>query len=261
MRVPKQAVRVRDAFMRIASHELKTPVAALFSAAQIAQRMLARETIQNDRLTKVLDMQVWQTRRLTKLINGLLDTTRIAAGTLSLYIESLDLKQVVRNVITELQYTTTQHTLVYEGQDTPLEIEGDSLRLEQVYYNLLQNAIKYSPDGGVITVSLDHDEQQAVIRIQDQGIGIPPEDLPHIFEPFYRSPAASASSVNGMGIGLYVTAQIIELHEGTLAVESTIEQGTTFLVTLPLKQKTRGEPDRAKETEKDDQQAIVGKSN
>lgn len=127
-----------------------------------------------------------------------------------------------------------QHTLQLLGPDEPVIIEGDALRLEQVLQNLIDNAIKYSPQGGPIIVRLEHQGRQVAISVSDRGIGIPPDALPHLFNRFYRVSSAGTRQVSGMGLGLYVVKEIVTLHGGSIQIDSREGDGSTFTVVLPV---------------------------
>ena len=127
-----------------------------------------------------------------------------------------------------------QHTIELTGQDEALVVIGDELRLEQVLHNLIGNAIKYSPSGGLISVGLERQDGMACLSVSDRGLGIPAHALPHLFERFYRADNVDEQHISGVGIGLYVVNEIVTLHAGTVTVESTEGQGSTFRVFLPL---------------------------
>jgi signal transduction histidine kinase len=137
-------------------------------------------------------------------------------------------------VIDEVQVVLENHSIELDAANTTLLVQGDILRLEQVLQNLLQNAIKYSPEGGTVRVRLERREQWACLVVVDQGIGIPPEALSQMFQPFYRAPNTLERPIVGMGIGLYVVKEIVALHGGEVEVNSVEGQGSTFLVRLPL---------------------------
>jgi signal transduction histidine kinase len=230
----EDAVQLRDDFLAIASHELKTPITALSTTAQLLERQLTHEQPDLTRLSYFVDVQRRQTKRLTLLIDSMLDVTRIEKGNLSLECAPMDLIALVRPIIDELALTSSHHTLTLEAPATPLIINGDAPRLEQVWYNLLQNAIKYSPEGGTVTVRITADEQQACVAVTDQGIGIPRAALTHLFEMFYRASNAQDENIKGMGVGLSVSQHIVELHGGSLTATSSEGQGSTFTAHLPL---------------------------
>jgi signal transduction histidine kinase len=142
-------------------------------------------------------------------------------------------------VVAEVQPTLTQHTVTCATPDAPLIIEGDALRLEQVLQNLIGNAIKYSPAGGLVSVRVERRSEWAYVDVTDQGIGIPQEAVAKLFERFYRASNVDGRGIGGMGIGLYVVKEIVTLHGGKIAVTSQEGEGSTFTICLPL---VRGQP-------------------
>jgi signal transduction histidine kinase len=177
---------------------------------------------------------VAQAQRLNKMILGLLDASRIETGQLSIERAPVDLCALVGRVVEEIQPTLVNHTLDFQIPSSTLIIDGDEVRLEQVVQNLLSNAVKYSPHGGPIVLQIDHHGQQARLLVTDAGIGIPAQDQPHLFQRFYRASNAATQYMSGMGIGLSVVKEIVTLHGGTVALESSDGQGSTFVVCLPL---------------------------
>jgi signal transduction histidine kinase len=228
------AVHSRDAFFSIASHELKNPLTALLGHAQILQRRLVGEAALSERNQRALEIVVEQAVRMNTMITAMLDVGRIATGHLALDHAPLDVVALAQRVLAELQDTLTRHTLICSDPGIPLMVEGDALRLEQVLQNLLQNAVKYSPSGGSIGVQIERQGRQVWIAIRDEGIGIPQEALPQLFQRFYRAPRAASGAIDGLGIGLYVVKEIVTLHGGTITVESREGAGSTFTVALPL---------------------------
>lgn len=236
--IAEDAVKIRDQFLSIAAHELKTPLTSLLGNTQLLERHLRRNGNLNEREQHSLDVVVSQSRRLNQMIMALLDIARIQGGQLSIAPAETNLTQLVQRVVAEVEPTLTQHTLVCE---TPLQsviIQADELRLEQVLQNLIQNAIKYSPKGGQVRIVLEQSEEAAHIQIHDQGLGIPDEAHAHLFERFYRATNADPQRISGMGIGLFVVKQIVELHGGDVTVTSTEGVGSTFTVTLPKRTRT-----------------------
>jgi PAS domain S-box-containing protein len=230
----QEAVRIRDAFLSIASHELKNPLTSLLGNAQLLQRRATRSSTQSDRDQQALTVIVDQATRLNKLLTTLLDVSRLENGQLGLERTPLDLCELAQRIVTDVQSTLTQHTLTIRTPEGPLIVSGDALRLEQVLQNLLQNAIKYSPVGGLISIAIAQHRQMASMSVTDQGIGIPQEALPRLFDRFYRATQREAGGIGGLGIGLYVVKEIVTLHGGTITVTSTEGAGSTFTIDLPL---------------------------
>jgi PAS domain S-box-containing protein len=228
------AVRARDQFLSIASHELKTPLTSLMGYVDLMQRRAARAGEQSERDQRAIRVVGEQAARLNKLIGALLDLSRIETGQLSIERGLVDLNALARRLVEETQPTTDRHTITFSGDDQPVMLLGDELRLEQVIQNLIQNAIKYSPVGGTVAVQIERQGANAYVRVSDQGIGIPATALPQLFRRFYRAPNADSQHISGMGIGLYVVKEIIELHGGTVEAASQEGQGSTFTLCLPL---------------------------
>jgi signal transduction histidine kinase len=226
------AVSTRDLFFSVASHELRSPLTSLLGNAQLLQRRAIGSL--NERKTRNLQVIVDQAKRLNRLILALLDHSRIQNGRLTLEQTPLDVVVLVREVIDEVSIGIIDHRITLSLPDQPLIVAGDAVRLGQVFHNLLNNAIKYSPDGGIIRVRISTDGISAFITIHDEGIGIPAEALPHLFTQFYRAPNAQSRNITGLGIGLFIIHEIIDLHGGQISAESTEGAGSTFTVQLPL---------------------------
>ncbi len=177
------------------------------------------------------------TVKMNGMVEDLLDIAKLQAGQkLDLDIRPVQLIALVEQVRAELQETTRRHRIIVEAPTQEVIVRGDRIRLDRVFTNLLSNAIKYSPMGGQIAVEIVLEEGEerwwVVLSIQDQGVGIPAEDQPYIFEPFYRA-GNVAGQVQGTGVGLASVAQVISQHGGTIAISSVEGQGSTFIVRLP----------------------------
>ncbi len=227
-------MRLRDQFLSIASHELKTPLTTLLGNAQLLQRRARRAGDFEERHLRTIDLIADQASRLNKMIAGLLDISRIEAGHLSIERAALDLGALARRVVEEVRPTLDRHTIECMAPNQPLVVEGDELRLEQVLQNLIGNAIKYSPQGGPVVVRVARRGTMACVDVIDQGIGIPVIALPQLFRRFYRASNVDAQHISGMGVGLYVVKEIIALHGGEVTVASQEGQGSTFSCYLPL---------------------------
>jgi signal transduction histidine kinase len=228
------AVQLRDQFLSIAAHELKTPLTSLLGYAQLLQRRTQRASSLSDADQRALGVIVAQASRLNRMVAALLDIARIEGGQLSITRTPLDLCELARRVAEEAREQAEDHALEIACPTEPLMIEGDDLRLEQVLQNLIQNAIKYSSPGAPVALRVERRGDTACVAVVDQGMGIPQEALSQLFQRFYRAPNVDEHQISGMGIGLYVVKEIITLHNGTVAVESIEGQGSTFTICLPL---------------------------
>lgn len=234
------AVEARDEFLSIAAHELKTPTAALLTATQLLRKWLPQEQKPSDRVQRELDVISIASGRLNKLIDSLTEFAQIQTGRFTLEHQPVVLCALARRVLSDLRPTERHYVALFCADET-LTIKGDALRLERVLYNLAQNAIKYSPRGGPITVRIERQDDQALIHVQDHGIGIPPTAQAQIFQRFYRASNAIQQHIGGTGIGLYLVKEIVARHGGTVAVSSMEGYGSTFTVRLPLSQQQSAE--------------------
>lgn len=232
----ENALRIRDEFLSIAAHELKTPLTTLMGNVDLIERRARRENSLSERDARSVHVAGQQARRLKQLIDGLLDLSRLELGQLSIEPQPLDLRALARRVVDEVQPGLSRHSIVFRMPDQPVTIAGDEVRLEQVLQNLIQNAIRYSPNGGSVEVLVEAAEQpaRACLRVRDHGIGIASDALEQLFERFYRVPDASIEHIHGVGIGLYVVKEIVTMHGGTVKVASEAGVGSTFTVYLPL---------------------------
>ncbi len=229
----QQAIGVRDSFLSLAVHELRTPLAAALGNVQLLIRRVERAGLADDRYGRNLRIVEGQLRRLANLVDMLLDVSRLEAGQLSIQRAPVDLVALARRVIERAEGSLVTHVLRYDGPAEPIRIEGDAVRLEQVLDNLLQNAAKYSPLGSTITVLAGQQQERVWFAVRDEGVGINPAALPYLFDRFYRARDPSTRAVPGMGVGLYVVREIVAMHGGTVQVESEPGRGSTFTVWLP----------------------------
>ncbi|MCM2324667.1 MAG: HAMP domain-containing histidine kinase, partial [Oligoflexia bacterium] len=231
----RDAVRVRDDFMSIASHELRTPLTPLKVQLQMIQRLAEKDllaTYPKEQLNKLVGLTDRQLARLSTLIDDLLDITRIASGRFELRPEEVRLGALVQDVTSRyLPHMPMPTPVVNLALNDTATGRWDRLRIEQVVMNLLSNALKYG-DGKPVEISTRTERDKAVLTVQDHGMGIAPEDQERIFNRFER--AVSSQHFGGLGLGLYITRQIVQAHEGTIRVESELGKGSRFIVELPL---------------------------
>jgi signal transduction histidine kinase len=223
--------RQRSEFLSVASHELKTPLTPLSLSLQGIERRVARGQPLDGAMVIRARRQV---TRLASLIDDLLDLSRLEAGRLYLARERIDLRPVVEEVVDEFRDTSAIHVLHFAAPGEPVPVMGDPSRLEQVLVNLVQNAIKYSPRGGAIRVAVERRGDEAVVSVADPGIGIPAGEQHHVFERFFRARNATARNFGGLGIGLFVSHQIVTQHGGRFEVESEPGKGSTFRFRLAV---------------------------
>lgn len=231
-RAAQEALRERDAFVAIASHELRNPLTTLLGRAELLRIRGTRTGVFAERDLADLQIIVRQAQRINALLGDLLGAVQVGNESFAVTVEPVNLVRLVTQAVTTLQPLLTKHMLVVQG-DSAVDVTADPVRVDQIVQNLLGNAIKYSPDGGTITVEITHDEREACLAISDQGLGMPPEALPLLFRRFYRVPS-SARVAEGTGIGLFVVKELVERQGGRVEVSSTLGVGSTFAVRLPL---------------------------
>lgn len=226
--------RLKDEFLSIASHELRTPVTSIKGYTQLAKSLIQ----ENDLATSAeyLDVALDQIDRMSRLILELLDVSRIETGRLEIRRDDINWPQFVRNVVHRHQTANPDRLFAAEILDSKVSVQGDRDRLEQVLGNLLENAVKYSPEGTGVDVRVTHEDGRVVTSIMDRGIGIPHDEMTQVFERFHRGRQVSSTNYGGLGLGLYISKQIVERHNGTIWVESREGQGTTFHFALPTTQ-------------------------
>lgn len=231
----QKAIRLRDEFLSIASHELRTPITPLKLQLQMLKRLLAKDALASypaHKIEQLFNIADRQMARFQKLIEELLDVSRISVGRLTLEREAFDLAEVVQEIVHQFAGELEKARCQLELEVASAMGVWDKLRVEQVLMNLLANAMKYGA-GKPIKILLESANGVARLRVQDHGRGIAKEDQARIFNRFER--AASTRDFPGLGLGLYITRQILEAHGGSIKVESEPEKGATFIVELPLR--------------------------
>lgn len=227
LREREQAIRQRDQFLAMLGHELRNPLSAISMAAELACHQNNEER----------DIILRQTRHLTRLVDDLLDVARVTSGKIVLKRAGVDLRQVVERALEVVQPLMQQQRLEVwlELPNEPVFVDGDQVRLEQVVGNLLTNAAKYTPEAGRVEVRLQRGGTKAWISVRDNGMGISQEMLARVFDLFTQAEGTLDRAKGGMGIGLTLVRNLVELHGGTVHAESAgIGQGSTFSVCLPV---------------------------
>jgi signal transduction histidine kinase len=237
----KELDRMKSQFLSIASHELKTPITAMSGFLQVSLRRVKKlgegeaaapvaEGLRG--ITEQLEVVYRQTGKLARLVDELLDVSRIQTGRIEFRYGDVDLSDLANEVATRMQLTTTTHEISVR-RDTESIVTADRDHLEQVLNNLVTNAIKYSPSGGTITIDVRPDDGGVRVSVSDQGIGIPEKELEAIFGLFYRSPDRAARDAAGMGLGLYISKEIVVRHGGRIWAESGGTKGSILNVVIP----------------------------
>ncbi len=225
--------RTRNEFVANASHELKTPLATM--------KLLSETILYQDDPDPALMKEFFgdinhEVDRLTRIVSELLKLVQEDASAGGLNFETLRLDSLVEGVCGRLETLAENKNITLETDLVPVEMQGDSMRLEQIVVNLVENAIKYTDEGSV-SVSVSDEGEWAVFAVKDTGIGIPEESIEHLFERFYRVDKARSRSTGGTGLGLSITEKLINLHGGSIEVKSRLGEGSTFTVQLPVRQK------------------------
>jgi PAS domain S-box-containing protein len=238
------ANRTKDEFLSVLSHELRTPLNSMLGWT----RMLRSGVLDEDRIRKAIEVIERNTRLQIHLIEDLLDVSRIISGKMRIEKEPLDLVAVVREAVETTRPSVSAKNVGCEfnsESDSSLLINGDAVRLQQVIINLVDNAVKFTPEGGRVSVTLKRSGGAAELTVSDTGIGIEPEFLPFIFDRFRQADASTRRSYTGLGLGLAIVRKIVELHGGSITADSAgVEKGSVFTISLPLAYEFYAEEDR-----------------
>jgi signal transduction histidine kinase/ActR/RegA family two-component response regulator len=232
----EQANRLKDQFLAIVSHELRTPLNAILGWAD----MLRRGTIDEGRRDRAFQAIYDSAKSQAQLIDELLDVARIMSGKLRLEQGDVDIHETIRRALEIVQPDADKHriNIVFDAEATigAVHVQGDGARLQQIVWNLLTNAVKFTPDGGAVHVRVRHATAGIEIAVADSGRGIPRDFLPYVFEPFRQADGSTTRQHGGLGLGLSIVKHLVEAHSGSVKVESGGDgQGTTFTVALPVR--------------------------
>ena len=229
----KKLDQLKDEFIGLVSHELRSPLTVIMGAVNTALTEGAR--LSRDEMRQLLQDAAWETEVLSHLLGNLLELSRARADRLFLSREPVNVKDIVKDVVDKIKRQTSNHSFETDLPRVLPPVHADQLRLERILHNLLENAVKYSPDGGKIIISARLENDHMVIGVSDEGIGISLHDQAKLFSPFERLAAQRLEGVKGIGLGLLVCRRLVEAHGGRIWVESEPGRGSTFYFTLPLK--------------------------
>lgn len=227
----KEAYDKQKQFAADASHELRTPLAVLLASAEL---LLADPSIQNPFLRQVLEDLKSEVKKMTNLVSDLLMVARSDNNALKIKIQRLDLSEILEQVVRTMKPIAEKKNILLGGENfRKTLINADEQKIKQLAIILVDNAIKYTPEGGSVLVSLENtDDSRAIFAVMDSGIGIAAEDLDRVFERFYRVDKARSREMGGNGLGLAIAAEIVKLHDGKISVASKLGEGTKFTVEL-----------------------------
>lgn len=225
----RRILQQKDEFINVVSHELKTPVTSLKASMQILNRM--KDNPKPEVFSKMLTQSNISLNRLSGLINDLLDSNRISLGQLQLKKTTFSIANLVNDCCSYMR-TAGTHEIVLRG-DVHLHVTADELQIDQVLVNLVNNAVKYAPNSKTIEVLIEQLEQEAKVSVKDKGPGIPADQIPCLFDRYYRADYSSMQ-FSGLGLGLYISSEIIKKHSGRIGVHSAPGKGSSFWFTLPL---------------------------
>jgi signal transduction histidine kinase len=225
--------QAKDEFLAVTAHELRTPVTALLGYTNLLVKR-AELGDWGDRDLHALRMIETQAQRLTQLVNGLIDVSRVQTGSIELQRVRVELRALIEQSAAAARAQAVDHTIVVDASEHPVHVFGDPQRLDQIVTQLIGNALKYSPWGGTVRVGVWANDV-AHITVTDDGIGIPDQAIPQLFDRFYRATNVDSDRISGLGIGLYLAKELVAAHDGEISVRSQPGEGTTFEIQLPLR--------------------------
>lgn len=233
----KELDQLKSDFVSMVSHELRAPLTNINGSIEL---MLTDGDMESQSQRTMLRIIGEQSARLTRLVQGILNVSRIEARKLEIHPQAIDVKPLMEKVVENLRRSEDIHEFELPNGSLPL-VQADPDRFEEILANLIDNAVKYSPEGGTIELSARESDGRLIISVSDPGVGIPAKELDKIFDKFHRVDRGDARTTYGHGLGLYISKRFIEAHGGDIWVESRLGKGSTFSFTLPL-----ADPDRFK---------------
>jgi signal transduction histidine kinase len=236
----------RQTFLSIVSHELKTPITSIQGFIQALQRKIESKRSPYSPYVLISDADLSQynghlntiqaqVKRLNKLVDDILDISVLESGQLTMNWQEVNLPDLLAEICNRLQMNTKVHSILYKNPKQDIVVSGDPDRLEKVFSNLILNSIKYSPNSNKIEVTATVENGICRVSIKDFGIGIYDDEKSKIFDLYFRGKNVNRNKVSGLGLGLYLSKQIVDLHKGSIGVDSVVGKGSTFFVDLPIK--------------------------
>lgn len=228
--------KLKSIFITTMSHEFRTPINIILATSHLLSIKIEDPSINKDYLIKKLDYITKSGNRLLKLVNNIIDVTRLESGFLTINFSYKNIVQVIEDTVMSTVDLAKglNIEIIFDTEKEEINTYIDTTKIERSILNLLSNSIKFTPSGGRIYVSINVNNNEVIIKVQDTGIGIPEEKLKNIFNRFYQADSSLHRSSEGSGLGLYIVKGLIQLHHGTISVESTYGEGTTFTITLPI---------------------------
>jgi signal transduction histidine kinase len=239
----KKLDQLKDDFIGLVSHELRSPMTVITGAINTA--LTEAERLSPEETRQLLKDAALEAELLSNILGNLLELSRVQANRLFLHTEPIDIRRVIQDAVEGIKRQSSAHQFTVSLPRKLPPVHADPLRLERILYNLLENAVKYSPQGGKIRVSVKPEKEHLIISVSDQGIGISAADQAKLFAPFQRLEEFRPEGARGVGLGLLVCRRLVEAHGGRIWVESELGRGSTFFFTLPLSQK---QPETQKES-------------
>lgn len=221
----------KNSFIGMVSHELKTPLTSLNSIVQVATKKLKNSD--DAWLASAMDKATLQTKKMARLINGFLNISRLESGQLQIDKQPFNISDLLQESVDEARLTDLTYHIKLEACDN-IVVYADKDKIASVITNILSNAIKYSPKGSEILVNCRQQQNEVIVDIKDEGIGIRNEDVKKLFERYYRVEDAAVKTISGFGIGLFLSAEIVKRHNGRIWVKSDPGKGSTFYFAIPL---------------------------
>jgi PAS domain S-box-containing protein len=230
----ERANQLKTEFLASMSHELRTPLNSIIGFSDLLSEVKTGEL--NEKQKRFVERISEGARHLSLLINDILDISKIEAGRIDLCIQQFAVEPSIQEILLSVRPIADSKKLTLAAEiDPALAIQADQTRFRQVIYNLLSNALKFTPEGGKVTIEASAADDFLRVRVTDTGVGIPPEEISHIFEKFHQAGPTTKGIREGTGLGLAITKRLVELHGGTIAVDSELGKGSQFTVVLPFR--------------------------